>query len=213
MCWQGYLVMFLDLMFMHIYRFKLSFEEQDEFLREFEIGADQTFEDFHYAITENLGLDKGMLSSFFITDARFRKKREISLIDMNPDDRPENPDAEYEEKMLVMKNAVVADFIDDPHQRLLYVYDYLNYFTFYIELLKIAPANDKVTYPRVSKSMGEAPRELFAKAHLLTSSDPALDLGFDEELYDEDDLKSFQEDDFLENDEFGGSDDPDPEKF
>ncbi len=198
---------------MHIYRFKLTFEDQDEFLREFEIESEQTFEDFHNAIVENLGLNKSMLSSFFITDSRFRKKREISLIDMNPEDRPENPDQEYEEKMLVMKDAVLNDFIDDPHQKLLYVYDYLNYFTFYLELLKIVPANAKVTYPHVAKTQGEVPRELFAKAHLLTGSDPVLDLGFGEEQYDAEDLKLFEEDDFLDDEEIGGTGDIDPEKY
>ena len=108
---------------MHIYRFKLTFEEQDDFVREIEVGSEQNFEDFHKAIVDNLGLDQGTLSSFFITDYRFRKKREISLIDMSPEERPETFDEEEEEKMLVMKDAILSDYIDDPHQKLLYVYD------------------------------------------------------------------------------------------
>ncbi len=199
---------------MHIYRFKFTFEEQDDFLREFELGSDQTFEEFHNAITENLGLDKGMLSSFFITDSRFRKKREISLIDMSPEELPERDDEEpQEEKMLVMKDAVVSDFIDDPHQRLLYVYDYLNYWTFYLEMLKIAPADPKQSYPRVSKSLGEVPRELTAKAHQLSGDDPGFDLGFDEDQYDPEDLKSLENDDFLDEEGGGSFDEFDENKF
>lgn len=198
---------------MHIYRFKFTFEEQDEFLREFEVGSEQTFEEFHNAIVENLGLNKDTLSSFFVTDSRFRKKREISLIDMNPEDRPEDTEEGYDEKMLVMKDAVVSDFIDDPHQKLLYVYDYLNYFTFYLELLRIVPLNAKDTYPRVAKSVGEVPRELFAKAHQLTGNDPGFELDFDEEQYDPEDLKNFEEDEFPDDEETGGPDDFDPEKY
>ncbi|MBW6499425.1 MAG: plasmid pRiA4b ORF-3 family protein [Bacteroidales bacterium] len=199
---------------MHIYRFKFTFEEQDDFLREFDVRSDQTFEEFHNAITENLGLDKGMLSSFFITDARFRKKREISLIDMSPEELPERDEEEQqEEKMLVMKDAVVSDFIDDPHQKLLYIYDYLNYWTFYLEMLKIAPANPNESYPRVFKSLGEVPRELTAKAHQILGDDPSFDLGFDEDQYDPEDLKSLEDDEFLDEERGGSFDDFGEDKF
>lgn len=187
---------------MHIYRFKQTFEEQDDFVREIEVGSEQNFEDFHKAIVDNLGLDQGTLSSFFITDYRFRKKREISLIDMSPEERPETFDEEEEEKMLVMKDAILSDYIDDPHQKLLYVYDYLNYWTFYLELLKILPADPKHTYPRISKTLGEVPRELTAKAHQLSGPDLGFELGFEEDQYDPEDLRSFENDDFL--DEEGG---------
>lgn len=199
---------------MIIYRFKFTFEDQDEFYREFEITSDQTFEDFHHAITENLGLDKGVLSSFFIADNRFRKKREISLIDMSPEEQAVNVTAEEgQEKMLEMKDAVLSDFIDDPHQKLLYVYDYLKYWTFYLELLKLSPANPKETYPRVAKTNGEVPRELTAKTAELSGSDPGFDLGFEEDQYDPEDLKSFEEGDFLDEDGGGSFDDFDEDKF
>lgn len=198
---------------MHIYRFKFTFEEQDEFVREFDVRSDQTFEEFHNAIVEHLGLDPGTLSSFFITDYRFRKKREISLIDMSPEERPEDFDEEQEvEKMLVMKDAVLSDYIDDPHQKLLYVYDYLNYWTFYLELFKILSVSEKETYPRVAKAIGEIPRELTAKAHLLAGSDLGLELGFDEDQYDPEDLKSL-DDGFLDEEGGVSFDDFEEDKF
>ena len=198
---------------MHLYRFKLTFEEQDDFSREFEISSDQNFEDFHKAIVENLGLNDGTLASFFITDYRFRKKREISLIDMSPEEQTESFGEEEEEKMLVMKEAVLSDYIDDPHQKMLYVYDYLNYWTFYLELIKILPADPKQNYPRVAKTLGEVPRELTAKAHQLSGSDLGFDLGFEEDQYDPEDLKSLGDDDFT--DEEGGEnfEDFDEDKF
>lgn len=198
---------------MHVYRFRLTFEEQDDFAREIEVGSVQNFEDFHNAITENLGLDPNTLSSFFITDYRFRKKREISLIDMSPEERPETFDEEEEEKMLVMKEAILSDYIDDPHQRLLYVYDYLNYWTFYLELLKIVPADPKESYPRIAKSLGEVPRELTAKAHLLSGPDLGLELGFEEDQIDPEDLKSLEGDEFLDEEGGGSFEDFDEDKF
>ena len=56
-----------------------------------------------------------------------------------------------------MSKSILKDFIDDPHQKIIYVYDFLNLYTFYLELLKILPAEDKVEYPRCVKSQGELP--------------------------------------------------------
>lgn len=179
---------------MHIYRFKIKFEDQDEFLREFELRSDQTFETFFLAITENLKLDAGTLSSFFICDHKFRKKSEISLIDMNPESVEEGG-----KQVPVMHNCRLNQYIDDPHQKLLLVYDYLNYWTFYIELIKIIPANPSHVYPRLFKSEGETPRELTAKpGGIEASGDEHLEDGFfEEEVYDPEDLEAFEgEEDF-----------------
>jgi hypothetical protein len=185
------------------YRFRLSFEDQDGFLREMEVRSDQTFVDFHEAIVSNLGLDPGMLSSFFICDHNFRKKKEISLIDMNPEQEPgsENEDGKpASPKVIEMKDAVLSDFIDDPHQKLMYVYDYMNYWTFYIELQKIVKADGSHTYPRVTKTTNEVPRELTATPQQIPGVDKSLEFGFDEDVYDPEDVKGLEgEEDFFDD--------------
>ncbi len=149
---------------MLIYKFKASFEDQDDFLREIELRADQTFEDFHQAILGNLGLDPGMLASFFICDHRFRKQKEIQLVETSStqlrkktgtEEGPENIN-----KAILMRESELKDFIDDPHQRLLFVYDYASNWTFYIELIKIMHEDKSISYPFFSKSVGPVPREL-----------------------------------------------------
>jgi len=198
---------------MHIYRFRFTFEDQTEFVREFEIRSGQTFEEFHFAIVENLGLDKSMLSSFFITDNRFRKKIEISLIDMNSDERSDESGEGTGAKLLIMKKAHINDFIEDPHQKMLYVYDYLNYFTFYLELVKIDKTQPGKVYPCVVKSLGDVPKELTSKTHQLTTSDLGQELGFGDELVDPDDLKSFEDTEFLDEEEGGGFDEFEQDKY
>lgn len=172
---------------MHIYRFKMRFEDQDEFLREVEVRADQTFEDFHRVIVGDLKLDPETLSSFFTCNDQFRKKKEICLVDMDPE-----PKEDGGKPVFVMAESRVRNFIDDPHQKLLFVYDYLNYWTFYIELLKILPANDSKEYPRISRSEGEIPRELSAKPGTLPENDQRMDMSFDEDVYDPEDLDKLE---------------------
>lgn len=174
--------------FMHIYRFKIKFEDQDEFSRDIELRADQTFEDFFLTVTENLKLDPASLSSFFICDHKYRKISEISLVEMNPASEDDGG-----KKVPVMRSCRLNRYIDDPHQKLLLVYDYLNYWTFYIELIRIIPANPAYIYPRISKTEGEIPRELSAKPGEVIPEveDPIEEPYFEVDGYDPDELDAF----------------------
>ena len=174
---------------MHIYRFRIQFEDQDEFLRELEIRSDQTFEDFYLTLVGNLKLDSGTLSSFFIADHQFRKRQEISYLNMNPESSEEGG-----KPVPIMRDCFLKDYVDDPHQKLLLVYDYLNYWTFYIELIKIMQANSQHTYPRISRSEGDTPRELTSAPGAIPIEDRHADFSFEEEVYDPDDLDHLSED-------------------
>ncbi len=160
---------------MLIYRFKVTFEDHDEFIREIELRADQTFEDFHHAIMGNLALDPGMLASFFLCDHRFRKKQEIPLATTEFGE----PGQEGE-SLPLMHEASLMDYIDDPHQRLMYVYDKLNQWTFYVELVKIAPAIPGLVYPRFTRSVGPVPRELTLTPKQLPGVENQMDFDYDE---------------------------------
>lgn len=150
---------------MHSYRFRLLYEEQEEFLRDFDVLASQTFLDFHNLIVQSVELKGDELASFFICDKNWRKKKEITLIDMkqsNEDSIPYEDDDEDNKSGRVnripiyeMANVKIKDLIDDPHQRLLYEYDFLNPKTFFIELMKINNADPKEQYPICVKSVGK----------------------------------------------------------
>lgn len=177
------------LSYMLIYKFKVNFEDQDDFLREIELRADQTFEDFHQAILGNLGLDPGMLASFYLCDHRFRKQKEIQLVETSAIERKRHVEEEdhidNQQKPVLMRDSELKDFIDDPHQRLLFLYDYINRWTFYIELIKIMPEDKSIVYPRFSKSKGPVPRELMATPAQLPGVEIPDDQDFEEDLSSE----------------------------
>lgn len=142
---------------MHAYRFRLLSDENDKFVRDIDIKATQTFKDFHEVIRKCVQLDGNELASFFICDRRWNKLREITLIDME-DRMDDEVDDEVEQSfklpLSVMDKTVLKDHIDDPHQRILYEYDILNQGAFFIELMKVMPANATVRYPSCIKSEG-----------------------------------------------------------
>ncbi len=189
---------------MLIYKFKISFEDYDDFFREIELRADQTFEDFHQAILGNLGLDPGMMASFFICDHRYRKRSEIQLVEtpaggLKNNGEPADEGPENINKALLLRESELKDLIDDPHQRLIFLYDYKNRWTFYIELIKIIPENKSKTYPSFSKSVGAVPTELVPMSTKVAELFPDNDQEFNEqEEALPDDLSDFDD---IEDDE------------
>ncbi len=146
---------------MQAYRFRLLYEEQDDFLRDIEIKPGQTFKDFHDIILQSVDIEGNELASFFVCDPLWNKQLEITLIDMGlkePD--PEFDD--YDERkpvnvpipVKIMQDVKIREVIDDPHQRILFEYNFLNPRTFFIELIKIVDADSKKDYPQCVKKEG-----------------------------------------------------------
>ncbi len=136
---------------MAVYKFSVTFEDYDDVYREIEIKSSQTFEDLHKAIQDSIGFDNKQLASFYMSNDMWRKGREITLMDMNE----ENEEAPKS----IMKSCKLADFIEDPHQKIIYVFDFMAMWNFMVELMKIQPDNAKVKYPICSKSVGVAPKQ------------------------------------------------------
>ena len=145
---------------MQAYRFRLLSEEQDEFLRDIEIKPGQTFNDFHDIILESVEIEGNELASFFICDPQWNKEREITLIDMGlkvPDtdfDEDERKPVKVPIPVMIMEDVKIREVIEDPHQRILFEYNFLNPRTFFIELLKIVDADPKKVYPVCVKKEG-----------------------------------------------------------
>lgn len=146
--------------YMAVYRFRVIFEDQEDTVREIEIQGKQTFEELHRTIQEAIGFDNSKDASFFMSDDFWRKGQEITnrkmVVDDDDDDdfrRPKKVPAKQ------MSKSRVADFIDDPHQKIVYVFDPAAKWTLLVELVKIQNDDPKANYPRTVKSSGAAPKQ------------------------------------------------------
>ncbi|MCD4684066.1 MAG: plasmid pRiA4b ORF-3 family protein, partial [Bacteroidales bacterium] len=115
---------------MHIYRFRLLSDINDEFVRDIELMASQSFLDFHNMISECVNLNGKELASFHVCDQKWNKMKEITLIDMLDGEDKEEETKPIEETF-IMKDSLIKNFIEEPHQRLLYEYDLFNMNTFF----------------------------------------------------------------------------------
>jgi len=152
---------------MYYYKFRVYFDEVEDFVRDIEILSNDNFQSFHQVLYDSTNLKGNELASFFICDKKWNKQQEITLIDMNDESITETPeygdDDDYSTRSdipkSVMQNSLLKDFISDPHQQMIYEYDFLNPKVFYVELLKIQPQQDGVQYPRCTYKMKELPKE------------------------------------------------------
>ena len=56
-----------------------------------------------------------------------------------------------------MRAITLSDVMDEDSPKLLYVYDFLNMWTFFVELADITPKEDGRSYPNLLFSFGELP--------------------------------------------------------
>jgi len=167
---------------MYIYRFRIQSQANEDFLLDIEFKSNQTFLDFHNAIKEYCNIVTNELAVFYVCDSQWRKKKEIVLMDMMSLNDEE--DVENKKDILLMSEIKISQMIEEPHQKLIYEYDYLNLLTFDIELLKIGEAVVAKKYPLLIQKIGEI------KIKQINYED--IDLSIDEE--DEQSIKDSYDD-------------------
>jgi hypothetical protein len=135
---------------MALYRFRVSFEDYDDVMREIDIKSNQTFEDLHRAIHQSTGYNPEQSSSFYISNDQWTKGEEITYL---PNQK------RIDRGISLMEKVKLSSFIDDPHQKFYYTYNFDRPYDFHVELMKIILDEDpKLTYPYIVKSVGEAPK-------------------------------------------------------
>lgn len=170
---------------MAIYRFKVTFEDYDDVTREIDIKSNQTFADLHQAIHQSTGYNADYSSSFYVSNDQWTKGEEIAY---KPNQR------KTDRGVRLMENAKLSNFIDDPHQKFYYTFNFDRPFDFHVELTKILEDAPGVAYPAVVKAVGEAPKQ-FGNAFNSTVIPPTTeDFDFLNEMeFNPEDAEDFSE--------------------
>jgi len=136
---------------MALYRFRVTFEDYDDVMREIDVKSNQTFEDLHRAIHQSTGYNSEYPSSFYISNDQWTKGEEITYL---PNQK------RIDRGVPLMDKVKLLSFIDDPHQKFYYTFNFDRPFDFHVELMKIILEDTPgVVYPAVIKSVGEAPKQ------------------------------------------------------
>lgn len=155
-----------------IYRFRviLDNDTEDDVFRDIEIRETDTMEDLHNVITQSFGFDGMEMASFYVSDDQWNQGEEIAMMDMS--------EADNDVKM--MSSTIINTIIHEASTRLIYVYDFLSMWTFYVELGEIIEEAVGTDYPNLMFVHGQIPDEAPEKVF--------------EADEDEDDFNEFEDD-------------------
>ena len=180
------------------FRVLLDSDKNEEVFRDIIIANDANFETFYHAVMEAFGFKGDQMASFYVSNESWDKGHELSLLDLSYDD-----DA-IDEPASVMKQALIQDFIQDPDQRFILVYDFMRMWIFLIEL--IAYEKETPAAPMMALAIGNAPTEqsralldenLFGDEELgnKATEDDEDEFGFQDfdDDYADDDLNDYNE--------------------
>ena len=163
-----------------IFRFLLLSDEVEDFKREIQIDADDTFLNLHNAIIKSVGYKDGEMSSFFICDDNWEKEQEITLVEM---------DTNSDEDAYIMETTILGDILEEEHQKLMYIFDYMTERAFFMELREIITGKN-LKGAVCTKSEGDAPQQVVEFGTFETTA-TSLDMGenfYGDEGYDLDEL-------------------------
>ena len=111
-----------------IYRFRaiLDHDTKEDIFRDIEIRKTDTFEDLHNVLTQSFGFDGSEMASFYVSNDEWDQGQEIALFYMGQND-----------DIRMMNETIIEDVVDEDHTKLIYIYDFLNMWTFLVELGEI----------------------------------------------------------------------------
>lgn len=130
-----------------VFKFRMLSDENDHFVRDYEVLYDMTLLEFHEFIARSLHYDEGMVS-FFTADRSWNRLREFTLMDMG-----ENSEV----APVPMADVTLGQLIRNNRDRLIYQFDMLGDRAYYLEMVEAKEAVAGMSYPRVVFEHAAAP--------------------------------------------------------
>lgn len=163
------------------YKFRVLIDtlEEENAFRDIVIDSSFTFDKLHDGINNAFDFNGDQVASFYLSNEDWDKGQEIGLMDMTGES----------DDFVEMESTQIHEKVDELNQKLLYVYDFLSMWCFFVELVEINSLDSGKVYPLTELVYGEAPAEESKQIEMVDD----LDFMMEE---DEDDLYGNIEDEF-----------------
>ncbi len=135
-----------------IYKFQIVSQESQNFRLEVALDEKHSFFDFHTIIQKSVGFESHQLASFFISNRRWKKLVEISMLDLGINGAA----------FFIMQKTRLRDLLNEKGQQLIYTFDFLNDRSFFIELTGIIMEKN-LNEPFVTLKQGDAPVQVLGE--------------------------------------------------
>ncbi|WP_457617913.1 IS1096 element passenger TnpR family protein [Lutibacter sp.] len=153
------------------YKIRVILDVENDVIRDIVVDKTINLEDFHLIIAKSLGFKGQEMASFYKTDNNWEQGEEIPLFDMS-----EN------ENSIAMNSFLVNDVFKNVGDKLIYVYDFMAMWTFFVELLEIS--EDEIKDFKITFSFGNTPDQAPEKKFVAEKLDDDFDIFKDENNFE-----------------------------
>jgi len=137
-------------------------------LRDIIIDSKVTLKEMSDIISESFGFDSTEISTFHHTNEDWELLEEIKIFKIDESD-------------ISMENSPISDFLEFNGDKIIFIYDFLNYWTFFIELFDLDEnVEDKFKFKCIN-SIGTVPSE--APSEIYNS----IDQDIEDNIFENDD--------------------------
>lgn len=174
-----------------IYRIRVALDAEEEIFRDINIKASQTLWHLHTGIKNAFNLSGEEFASFCYVDKDMNQIKEIPVEDPTDD-----------QSGLSMADIDVKEaFSEEEKAQLIYIYDFLNMWHFFLEVVEIQNKPPALNYPLTVNSKGKIPLKNLKKMSKISSieKNPVAQEEDIDEIFDDlqvEDNESYSEEDF-----------------
>ena len=165
-----------------MYKIRVILDTKEDVIRTILVDSNLNLEDLHLTIAKSFGFKGQEMASFYRTDDEWTQGEEIPLFNM-----------EEIGEGISMKTCLLQETLPAINDKLIYVYDFLKMWTFYVDVIEVS-AENKVGLPQIILTVGEIPSEAPDKEFIAEK----LDDGFGDEEDTDDEFGSFDDFDYNE---------------
>ena len=146
-----------------MYKIRVILDTKEDVLRTILVEDSINLERLHFIIAEAFGFEGQEMASFYKADDEWNQGEEIPLFNM-----------EETTTSIAMQNCLLTETLPLENDKLIYVYDFLNMWTFYVDVVEILK-EQKENLPQVILSVGEIPEEAPEKEFVADKLDDDTD--------------------------------------
>ena len=148
-------------------KFRIILNVKNDVLRDVIVDSSTSLIEFSKIISSEFGFDSSEISTFHHTDENWEQLEEIKIFKIDDQDK-------------IMDNVSISNFFIAKDDKLIFIYDFLNYWTFFVELYEIEEFSNSGSQFECINSVGDVPKE--APSDIYNNTDIVDNFDQDESL-------------------------------
>lgn len=138
----------VDLKPLKMHKIRVILDTEEDVIRTLLVSEKINLETLHHTIAKSFGFDGTEMASFYKSDNEWNQGQEIPLFNMSETNEG-----------ISMSTVFLSDALEKENDKLIYVYDFFNMWTFYVEVLETSVNTNADELPKTILSIGNVPKE------------------------------------------------------